>query len=194
MRDIATNRSPQSCVKLALAIGLTVIFVIVVAVQVKTYSGDTAESTMAVSPAAQENPVGEGASASASLRHARGESSATRAPWPEVDVSECTVYDPFATPEYFLPKPQVHAQSEETAEARQKEIALAQKLAAQQRAISDLMEAGVNAVLVGPDRTMALIGTQQLEVGDELHGHRVVAIEAQGIVLEPLEAISETAR
>ncbi len=194
MRDTATNRSPQSRVKLALAVGLTVVVIVVVAVQVKSYSGDAAGTTVAASPGPQENPVGGSAPARGAVHRVGGELPLRRASWPEVDVSECTVYDPFATPEHFLPKPQVHAQPEETAEARQKEVEAAQKRAAQQRAISELMEAGVNAVLVGPDRTTALIGTQRLNVGDEIHGHRVVAIEAQGIVLEPMDAVSEAAR
>jgi hypothetical protein len=192
MRETKTNNKPQSRAKLAVAAGLTVVFLVVVAIQVRTYSGDT---TIADEPRPQvqesrsdrKNAPDQPSEGGASL-----DSPHPYVAWPEVDLADCTAHDPFATPDGFLPRQKETAQPEDAQELRQQEIELAQKRAAQRRAIAQLMEAGVNAVLVGPDGNLALAGSQRLEVGQEIHGHRVIAIEPQGVVLEAIELDSRS--
>ena len=66
------------------------------------------------------------------------------------------------------------------------ELELAQERAVRAKAISDLKEAGVRAILKGPNHHMAIVGTDTVRVGEEIHGHRVVAIDSHGIVLQPI--------
>jgi hypothetical protein len=89
-----TGEKQQSSIKLALAAGLTVVFIVVVAIQVKTYSGDGTSSTHEPGVTAQAEQNDEATVGQA-------ESSVDDKPvvqWPAVDLDECIAYDPFAAP------------------------------------------------------------------------------------------------
>ena len=49
---------------------------------------------------------------------------------------------------------------------------------------SELAEMSLRAITIGGDKAYALINDQILEVGDEISGKRVVAIESEKVVLE----------
>lgn len=190
MPEANRNNNRHSRAKPALAAGLTIAFLVVVVVQVRSYSGDGDVQATVKAPT-QESTVNNDASRARPRANSDDANALARVvPWPEVELADCTGHDPFATPSGFLPKQEAPAQKVDAPEDRQREIELAQKRAAQQRAISELMEAGVNAIFKGPDdHSTAVVGTYTLEVGDEIHGHRVVAIEPQGIILEPLAPV-----
>ncbi len=182
----ADNKRPTPF-KLVLAAVLTVIFVVVVVVQVRTYSGTETASTENQLRATKVRSESEGNPAPVSARCTTAPSAKTPAQWPEVDIAQCTAYDPFKAPEGFVSSQQQDTVRKASPETRQQQIEAAQRQTAQHRAIAELMKAGVNAVLVGADRTTAIVGTQQFQVGQQIHGHRVTAIDPRGIVLEPID-------
>ncbi len=187
MPDDKADNKRQTWVKLALAAVLTVVFVVVVVVQVKTYSGSETASTENQLPATKVRSDSNGNPAPVSARCTSTHAAKTRTPWPEVDIAQCTAYDPFKAPEGFVSSQQPVTVQKDSPETRQQQVEAAQRQTAQRRAIAELMEAGVNAVLVGADQTTAIVGTQQFQVGQQIHGHRVTAIDPRGIVLEPID-------
>ena len=175
------NRSPA---KLALAIGLTIVFVVVVAVQIGNYWRD-AEATGNAKP--NRSPTDRLNADLARLLRANRPIDSGREPdgrWAEVRLSECTRYDPFATPDGFILKKKEPVQQVADGEALRREIEIAQKRAAQEQLLSSLRDAGVNAVFKGSERNAAIVGTQMVRVGEDLKGFRVLAIEPDGIVIE----------
>jgi len=182
----------QSRTKVALAVGLTVVFIVVIVVQVRTYSGDAGVPSGIGAQEQTARPDVADTSARPRPNPASLDTPERAAPWPKVELADCTRHDPFATPDGFIPKQEDLTEKTDSDEARQLEAEMAQKRAAQERAISELMEAGVNAILKGPDHSTAILGTYSLQVGQEIHGHRVVAIEPHGIVLEPITPLPAT--
>lgn len=182
MRETGTNEKQHSPIKLALAAGLTVLFIVVVAVQVKTYSGDSTSGTHKPGATAQTEQNDD-------AKVGQAESPGDDKPvvqWPAVDLDECIAYDPFAAPAALDPKEQAQANRHDAEEARRRELELARQRAARAQALSDLKAAGVRAVIKGPGQSVAILGANTIRVGEEIHGHRVVAIDSHGIVLEPI--------
>ena len=182
MLETGTGEKQQSPIKLALAVGLTVVFLVVVAVQVKTYSGNVTSGTRQPRAAAHvkqddDAPVEQDGYSSDDKRVVQ---------WPSVDLGDCIAYDPFASPEDLNSKEHEQANLHDTEEAHRRELELARKRAVQAQALSDLKEAGVRAVIQGPGQNVAILGADTIRVGEEIHGHRVVAIDSHGIVLEPI--------
>lgn len=180
----STNRGQRGKVELAAI--LTVVFIGVVVFQVKTHSASEPPAPQA--KATKKSRSDKGPPSSRGL--VPDESVAPSRPprdWPQVDLAACIAHDPFLAPEGLALQRKLAASQHGTAETRQRDIEEAQKVAAQRRAISTLMESGVHAVFVGPDGPTALVGDQRLQVGDEIHGHRVIAIKPEGVVLEPIE-------
>ena len=184
MSEKKTREKQQSPFKLALAVGLTVVFIVVVVIQVKTYSGDASAGTReAVADAGLQGKRKD--EATISLGETPGKERRI-AEWPAVDIEECVEYDPFALPAEFEPKQQRQSEKGDAEAARQRELELARKQAVREEAISRLKEAGVRAIFQGPDGRTALVGEDTIRVGQEIQGHRVVAIDTRGIVLEPI--------
>ena len=184
MHELEKSGNGQSPVKLALAIGLTVVFVVVVAAQVWGYSRAAKEKPRAVSkgtpvgrPTADRFEVSRPDRLVAPGRESKGE-------WPEPELAECMEYDPFATPRGFTSKKNGPVPEAGDSEALQREIEIAKKRATQEQEIAKLQEAGVNAILKGSKRSAAMLGTQMVRVGEEINGFRVRSIESDGIVIE----------
>lgn len=182
MRDTGTGEKRQSPIKLALAVGLTVVFLVVVVVQVKTYSGNATSGTPQPRAAvhAKQNDK-------AMLEQDESSSNEKRVvQWPAVDLDDCIAYDPFAAPEDLDSKQHEQADMNDAEEARRRELELERRRAVQAQALSNLKEAGVRAVIQGPGQSVAILGADTIRVGQEVHGHRVVAIDSHGILLEPI--------
>ncbi len=182
MRETRTGERQQSPIKLALAAGLSVVFIVVVVVQVKTYSGDGTSSTHepAVAAQAEQNDDATAGQAESFV------DDKPVAQWPTVDLDECIAHDPFAAPAGLALDEQEQASRHDAEDARRRELERERQRASQAQALSELKEAGVRAILKGPDHSMAILGTGIVRVGEEIHGHRVVAIDTHGIVLEPI--------
>lgn len=184
MREKNENNPRQNPVKLALAVGLTIVFIVVVAVQVKTYSGDATGSTSSTAPQGPMSRPGQGNQA-----HGKGNASQdtnTTIPWPKVELADCTRHDPFATPDSFVVKKVTAAERTSSEDARRRELELARQRAAREQTLSKLKETGVRAIFKGPSQSVAILGDDTIRVGQEIYGYRVVAIEDNGIILEPI--------
>ena len=175
------NRSP---VKLALAIGLTVVFIVVVAIQIGNYGPDAGATGSMESNGSATDRLDADRSQLSKLAHLVSEGRQPDRKWPKVRLSEFTPYDPFATPDGFIVKKKKPVQQETNSETLQHEVEIARKRAAQEQVISSLRDAGVSAVFKGTERNAALVGTRIVRIGEEVEGFRVVAIESDGIVIE----------
>ncbi|MHB8900778.1 MAG: hypothetical protein ACYC6Y_18665 [Thermoguttaceae bacterium] len=187
-----TGTRRTSPLKLALAAALTITFIVVVIVQLKSLSPQEGAAVDGSLPEAQAAP-----DSAPNLAQARGVGLPLRpvtpqGPWPEIGLAECIAWDPFRLPPAFLPpKPQAERQADDATVRQQVEEA--QRQAARRQAIADLAKTGVGAVLAGPGRKTAIVGDQQLQIGQELHGYRVIAIEAGGVVLEEIRPTAAAA-
>jgi hypothetical protein len=114
-------------------------------------------------------------------------------PWPNFRLAEVREYDPFALPSAF-PRPQetaseVHGRAE-TSSGNAAALAAkrAEEAAARAAVIAAIREQGVQVILQNTDEFVAVVGDQEVRVRDELAGHVVVEIGADGIELERMEA------
>jgi hypothetical protein len=184
VHDFETAENNKRRAKTAAAIGLSVVFVAVVGVQIANYWPDAkpTDGTQSYGSAADRADA-DRSGFPQSNRLADGAAEPT-AKWPRVPLSECTRYDPFATPGGFIIKKETAVQEEGDGEALRREMEIAQKRAEQERVISGLRDAGVNAVFNGSRQSSAIIGSRMVRVGEEVEGFRVLAIEPDGIVIE----------
>lgn len=110
--------------------------------------------------------------------------------WPEPSLETVLAHDPFAlppgleppTPDSTQPRPSgERADGGEAPELQQK----------WERALATVRELGIHMVLVGEQEQVALVGEQAVRVGEVLEGFRVVAIDADGLILSELPVNSE---
>jgi len=184
MHEPETVQDNRRRAKLALAIGLAVVFVAVVTVQIGKCWPDADVTGNASPNRSASDPLDADPSQLPKFNRTVEAGKKPNGQWPEVRLAECTAYDPFATPDGFILKKKTSVQQEPNGEALKAEIEIARKRAAQEQVISSLREAGVNAVFKGPERNTAVVGTQMVRVGEEVKGFRVLAIEPDGIVIE----------
>ena len=184
MHELEKSEDRQSPAKLALAIGLTVVFIAVVAVQVWGYARH-AEVT------ARAKPKGTPADrrTAETFKFSRPDclvvpEANSNGKWPKSALAECIEHDPFAKPQGFAKETKKPVQEAVDAEALQREIEIAKKRATQELEIAKLQKAGVNAILKGAQQSTAILGTRMVRVGEEINGFRVRAIEADGIIVE----------
>ena len=108
--------------------------------------------------------------------------------WQPPELATVVEYDPFALPAAF-PQPSSAAAEEAIA---QSDAASAESLAKQQAALEEtkrrmqseldaLRHQGVVVLVKGKDEYVAVIGDQEIRVGDEIKGFRVVSIDAEGV-------------
>lgn len=184
MHDPETAGDNRIQAKTALAIGLAIVFAIVVAVQIRACWPDAERTAGAESNGSETDWLDPEFSQLPGLNRTGGDDREADGKWPKVRLSECARYDPFATPDGFILNNRKRVQQEAGSEVSQTEIEITKKRAAQEQVISSLREAGVNAVLKGSKQSTAIVGTQMVRVGEEFEGFRVLAIEPDGIVIE----------
>lgn len=164
---------------------LAVVFVVVIAVQFGGSFG--AKQTPEGEPdreGRRPGPNGEVAAHPAQPSQTRGKGHDTVRPWPLFELADVADYDPFAAPKPVADRPP---------DPPEKTVDDAAEQAERDRLLEQLREEGVQAVVgsaVGGNA--AVIGSQTVRVGDVLGRFRVVAIESDGVVLEPLA--TESAR
>ncbi len=104
-------------------------------------------------------------------------------PWPTFSADAAAQYDPFAMPE---------ALTRQLTEARKSPDALKSNNPASTRnaradSLAALRSKGTAAVLRSERGAAAVIGSRVVRVGDVVEGYRVVSIDPQGIMLEPID-------
>jgi hypothetical protein len=117
-------------------------------------------------------------------------STGSRATWHAPELASVVAYDPFALPASF---PQLRQGEAETAlaqtEAQKTQDASVQQAALEaertqlQSALTSLKQQGVQVIVKREDQYIAIIGDQEVRVGDEFQGFTVVAIDANGVRL-----------
>lgn len=178
--------------KLILIAVLAVVLVVVVAVQFGGSSGanETSQPEEVVEAPAAE-PAASPAVADEGGPPGDSQTVEVSRAWPERKLADVLQHDPFATPELLIPRDEASATDadlERQAQAAARREELARKRAEQDRFAERLQKEGVRA-LVGSARNgrAAIVGGETVRVGDVLGEFRVIAIEADGVVLERLE-------
>ncbi len=184
----SSGTSPQ---KIAVAAVLTIIFVAVLVVQ---FGG-----TSSTEGANQQKGTAGGPTRDSRRRHVAGATQEpasldaperSTVPWPVCELADVLRHDPFAIPEEFVK----HQDTASTTsrpnlqrDAVQRREELLRKKAQREQALADLQRQGVLAVLGGgSEGNVAIVGSRTVRVGDEFSGVRVVAIEADGVVLDQI--------
>lgn len=109
--------------------------------------------------------------------------------WIPPPLTAVIAYDPFALPPAF-PRP-TNIISAATANAgldptsaEQRAGQLASVVERFQRQLEELKQRGVQVIIGGRDHYLAVIGDRTLQVGDEINGFKVTAIDAEGVHVE----------
>ncbi len=102
--------------------------------------------------------------------------------WPKLTADAAAQYDPFAVPD---------ALTRQLAGARKgpdvkKPIPSAPAKKSNAGVVAALRSKGIAAVLWSERGAAAVIGNRTMRVGDVVEGHRVVSIDPQGVLLEPV--------
>jgi hypothetical protein len=105
--------------------------------------------------------------------------------WQAIPLDEALAHDPFLLPVGLRPDPNRDPTAElasgsDAAAARARRQELEQR---REAAVNVLREQGVGMVMTTARGTVAVIGSRQLQVGDEVDGLRVVEIGPAGVVL-----------
>ncbi len=188
------RRGSVSPVKLVLAAVLSVTFVVVLIVQFGDASStDKAGLRKGARTARVRSP--RGGSAAETVEDPAGLDASERPalPWRIRKLADVLQHDPFKLPaEFSQYRDSAAATSKlgarEEAVRRQEE--LLRKRAQRDQALEELRKEGVKAVVGGGSSgNVAIVGSKTVRVGDELNGFRIIAIEADGVVLEepPIE-------
>ena len=107
--------------------------------------------------------------------------------WTPPELAAVIRYDPFALPAAF-PRPRrveepgaladvATGQSDPAAE----QVALEQQRAQMQQRLEELRHQGVRVIVKGRDEYVAVVGDQEIRVGDQIQGFTVVAIDSDGV-------------
>lgn len=174
--------------QLALAGIMTVVFVVVLLVQFGGVAGG--KPTGPPDPATRKPSTGtppHGPHATADQPRRRPPRRPAPA-WPAIDLAEVLRFDPFAAGQAFASrqKPSGKAAPDEAAAGRRQRRQQAQSERAE--AVERLRRQGLKAVIAGSGgQAVAVVGSKTVRVGDVIDGLRVIAIQPDGVVLEPTE-------
>ncbi len=109
------------------------------------------------------------------------------ATWQSPDLKPVIEYDPFALPASF-PQPghadnsAALAQSAAAAEAAAAEqAALQAERSKSESELQGLRQQGVHVIIKRDDHFVAMVGDQEVHVGDQIDGFTVIAIDADGV-------------
>lgn len=191
----AAKQSGVTPGKLALIGVLGIVLVIVIYIQygdqLKSKATTTAPASTAAAPrsksakskTAKQDDV---ADTDFTLRKSTG----SRATWQAPELGSVVAYDPFALPASFPQLRQGDAESalaqteaQKTQDASVQQAALEAERTQLQAALTSLKQQGVQVIVKREDQYIAIIGDQEVRVGDEFQGFTVVAIDASGVSL-----------
>lgn len=181
--------------KLALVGVLAVVLVIVIYIQYGDQLKSTATNTMPTTTAAK--PLSKPAKSQAAKKEDVADadftlrkSTGSRATWQAPELGSVVAYDPFALPASF-PQPSqgdvenalAQTEAQKTQDASVQQAALEAERSQLQAALTSLKQQGVQVIVKREDQYVAIIGGQEVHVGDEFQGFKVVAIDATGVRL-----------
>ncbi len=183
------SKAAASPVKLVLAVVLTVVFIVVLIVQFGG-AADAEPAPRGTAPGEAPRRIARPAGRP-KTRQGRPDPETTAAlppGWPATRIEDALRHDPFKVPPAFKPSKDaaaVKAARGSAEEALAREQQRMKQQAQRDRALQDLRQQGVKALLgVGSEGGVAVVGSRVVHVGDELDGFRVVAIDPDGVVLE----------
>jgi len=163
--------------KLALIAVLAVVLIVVLFVQFG--GGFGTKQSLNREPDGESHrsePDGETGAQSDRPSRARGTSRDSLSPWPKLDLADVLDYNPFA----------VRAPVSEPSDSPATTVESDAGRAEQERLLQQLQQEGVQAVIGSAVKgNAAVIGSRTVRVGDVLGQLRVVAVESDGVVLEP---------
>ncbi len=160
--------------KLVLIGVLAVVFIVVLIVQFGGDSSADPPAALGLETTPPQNPA-------VATRRPIATPDETPTPWPVLECDEVIGYDPFSTPTTLVEE---NASSQDIASKSPDD----ERRARQEETLKVLRSQGVKAVYGGgPQGMIAVVGSETVRIGDVLGGFRVVAIEPNGISLEPLE-------
>lgn len=177
------TKPANSRLKLALAGILTVVFVVVVVIQL----GGETDQGGAVPQAGAKAPTGPPADQNAARAAPRVAAKAAAdapppPPWPTPSLEDAIQHDPFAAPAAFRAVPDTAAAK--PSQDAQREAAAKRRTELDQ-ALAKLRQEGVKAIVGSEERgNAAIVGSRVVRVGDDLNGFRVIAVEPSGVMLE----------
>jgi len=187
-RSQEAAQTGHSLWKIALAVALTLTFVVVLIVQFgggscdkKSCRPQNTETDRAKTSRRKkiDDVAGE------SLAEVQAVEQSTPC-WPTLDPTDVLRHDPFTVPATFsrgLASEATTPESGKDSSRRREE--LMRKRAQREQALAKLRQEGIKAVLGGnANENVAVIGSRIVRVGDELDGFRITAIETDGVVLE----------
>ena len=141
-----------------------------------------AESTANPTNASAATVVG-----AATAAAAQSKKTGALARWQSPDLVPVVDYDPFALPATF---PQPRRIDDETALAQNAAqtkdsaaelAALEAERAKSEAELQGLRQQGVDVIIVKKDKYVAIVGDQEVHVGDQIDGFTVIAIDADGV-------------
>jgi hypothetical protein len=110
-----------------------------------------------------------------------------RSSWQSPDLASVVQYDPFALPASF-PQPRQFddemalAQSAaQTQDASVQQAALEAERTKSQTELKGLRQQGVHVIIKRKKEYVAIVGDQEVHVGDQINGFTVIAIDAEGV-------------
>lgn len=118
---------------------------------------------------------------------AKRKKTGTLSSWQSPDLASVVQYDPFALPASFPQPRQIDDESALAQNAAQTLDASAQQAALQaertksQSDLKGLRQQGVDVILKRESEFVAIVGDQEVHVGDQIDGFTVIAIDADGV-------------
>ena len=136
---------------------------------------------------ATETPSAPAAEASANDVTAPRKKTGTVTSWQSPELSSIVQYDPFALPASF-PQPQ-HADEEvamaqsaaQAEDATEQQAALEAERVKSEGELQGLRQQGVAVIIKKKAEYVAIVGEQEVHVGDQINGFTVIAIDAEGV-------------
>lgn len=131
-------------------------------------------------------PAPAGAPAATSAPAAGRKKTGTVASWHSPELMSIVTYDPFALPAAFPQPTQVDAQGAlaqtATAEEASAQLeALEAERTKSETELAGLRQQGVAVIIKKKQMYVAIVGNQEVHVGDEINGFTVIAIDADGV-------------
>ncbi len=178
--------------RMALIAVLALVFAVVLYIQLGGSSAKPPAAAARSTAASESNDVPSKSSAkhdsSAAATGAARRKTVIRGDWQSPSMATVVEYDPFALPASFPqpPAPEttgVLAKNEANsrAEALAQRAALAAEREQTQSQLVGLRQQGVRVIIKRNDQYVAIVGDQEVHVGDQLNGFTVTAIDADSV-------------
>lgn len=170
--------------KLVLVAALAIVLGGVLYLQFKPAAEPVSTSARPAAATASSAPAARHVKSPSRSTDAQPKQAVSAAGWQLPELAAVVKYDPFALPAAF-PKiqaadSQVAAQVAATSSADQRAVLEAEQVAAQAQ-LQGLRQKGVDVIIKRKDTYVALVGNQEIHVGDQIDGFTVIAIDADGV-------------